>query len=71
MSAAYRAGEASFLAPFEYVNLPLVLLWGFLIFGDFPNVLALFGMALIASGGMIMVFRERAKGRTATSSSEL
>ena len=71
MSAAYRAGEASFLAPFEYVNLPLVLLWGFLIFGDFPNALALFGMALIASGGMIMIFRERAKGRTATSSSEL
>ena len=71
MSAAYRAGEASFLAPFEYVNLPLVLLWGFLIFGDFPNALALFGMALIASGGMIMIFRERAKGRTAKSSSEL
>ena len=71
MSAAYRAGEASFLAPFEYVNLPLVLLWGFLIFGDFPDALALFGMVLIASGGMIMIFRERAKGRTATSSSEL
>ena len=71
MSAAYRAAEASFLAPFEYANLPLVLLWGFLIFGDFPNTLALFGMALIASGGMIMIFRERAKGRTATSSSEL
>ena len=71
MSAAYRAAEASFLAPFEYANLPLVLLWGFLIFGDFPNTLALFGMALIASGGMIMIFRERAKGRTATSPSEL
>ena len=71
MSAAYRAGEASFLAPFEYVNLPLVLLWGFLIFGDFPNALALFGMALIASGGMIMIFREHEKGRRETSSSEL
>ena len=71
MSAAYRAGEASFLAPFEYVNLPLVLLWGFLIFGDFPNALALFGMALIASGGMIMIFRGPENDRTATSSSEL
>jgi len=71
MSAAYRAGEASFLAPFEYVNLPLVLLWGFLIFGDFPNALALFGMALIASGGMIMIFRGPENSRTATSSSEL
>jgi S-adenosylmethionine uptake transporter len=71
MSAAYRAGEASFLAPFEYVNLPLVLLWGFLIFGEFPNALALFGMGLIAAGGMIMIFRERTKGRTAGGSSEL
>ena len=71
MSAAYRVAEASFLAPFEYANLPLVLLWGFLIFGDFPNAFALFGMVLIASGGMIMIFRERAKGRTAKSSSEL
>ena len=32
---------------------------------------AIFALALIASGGMIMVFRERAKGRTETSSSEL
>ena len=71
MSAAYRAAEASFLAPFEYANLPLVLLWGFLTFGDFPNALALFGMVLIGSGGMIMVFRERSKGRAETSSSEL
>lgn len=71
MSAAYRAGEASFLAPFEYVNLPLVLLWGFLFFGDFPNVLALVGMALIASGGMIMIFREGAKRRMDTITTEL
>ena len=71
MSAAYRAGEASFLAPFEYVNLPLVLLWGFLFFGDFPNVLALVGMALIASGGMIMIFREGAKRRMDAISTEL
>jgi drug/metabolite transporter (DMT)-like permease len=71
MSAAYRAGEASFLAPFEYVNLPLVLLWGLLIFGEFPNVLALFGMALIISGGMIMIFRERVKSRRAAIPSRL
>jgi drug/metabolite transporter (DMT)-like permease len=46
-------------------------LWGFLFFGDFPNVLALVGMALIASGGMIMIFREGAKRRMDTISTEL
>ena len=70
MAAAYRVGEASFLAPLEYVNLPLVLLWGFLIFGDFPNVLALVGMGLIAFGGMIMIFREGAKSRIVSISSQ-
>ena len=63
MAAAYRLGEASFLAPLEYVNLPLVLLWGFLAFGDFPNALGLVGMVLIMGGGLLMVFRERARAR--------
>ena len=63
MAAAYRLGEASFLAPFEYVNLPLVLLWGFLAFGDFPNALSLAGMVLIISGGLLMMFREHARAR--------
>jgi len=63
MSAAYRAEEASFLAPFEYVNLPLVLLWGYLAFGDFPNALALLGISMIILGGMIMLFREGSRRR--------
>ena len=63
MATAYRFGEASFLAPFEYVNLPLVLFWGLIVFGEFPNVLGLAGMLLIVLGGMIMLFRERAKVR--------
>ena len=66
LSAAYRSAQASFLAPFEYSNLPLVLLWGYLVFGDFPNTLALAGIGLIAAGGMIMIFsesRRRARDR--------
>ena len=68
LSAAYRSAQASFLAPFEYSNLPLVLLWGYLVFGDFPNTLALAGIGLIAAGGMIMIFsesRRRARDRPA------
>ena len=67
LSAAYRSAQASFLAPFEYSNLPLVLLWGYLVFGDFPNTLALAGIGLIAAGGMIMIFtesRRRARERS-------
>ncbi len=61
MAAAYRLGEASFLAPFEYVNLPFVLLWGLLVFGDFPNGLGLLGIVLIIIGGLIIMFSQRAR----------
>ena len=54
LSYAYRNAEASFLAPFEYVVLPFVLLWGYLLFSEFPNALALLGIALIALGGFVV-----------------
>jgi len=70
MAAAYRAGEASFLAPFEYINLPFVLLWGLLFFGEFPNRLALVGMLLIVFGGMIMLIKESRDSRASKVSLE-
>ncbi|MGE4634459.1 MAG: DMT family transporter [Arenicellales bacterium] len=64
ISAAYRSAPASLLAPFEYSNLPLVLLWGYLVFNEFPNTMALIGILLIALGGMVVwldsQFRKRA-----------
>jgi drug/metabolite transporter (DMT)-like permease len=64
ISAAYRSAPASLLAPFEYSNLPLVLLWGYLVFNEFPNTMALMGILLIAAGGMVVwldsQFRKRA-----------
>ena len=64
ISAAYRSAPASLLAPFEYSNLPLVLLWGYLVFSEFPNTMALIGILLIAAGGMVVwldsQFRKRA-----------
>ena len=54
LSYAYRSAQASFLAPFEYTILPLVLLWGYLVFNEFPNTMALFGIVLIAAGGFVV-----------------
>ena len=54
ISAAYRSAQASLLAPFEYSNLPLVLLWGYLVFNEFPNTIALLGIVLIAAGGFVV-----------------
>jgi drug/metabolite transporter (DMT)-like permease len=42
----------------------LVLLWGYLVFNEFPNTMALIGILLIAAGGMVVwldsQFRKRA-----------
>ncbi len=61
VSQAYRTAAATSVAPFEYLALPFAMLWGFLIWGDFPNVLAFGGIALIISGGLVVILRERQK----------
>lgn len=58
ISQAYRVAEAAVVAPFEYIALPLSVLWGVLVFADWPDVTALFGMLLIAGAGLFMVWRE-------------
>lgn len=58
-SHAYRTVEASAIAPFEYVAIPSSVVWGVLIWNDWPNALALAGMGLILAGGLYRLFREQ------------
>ena len=64
ISEAYRRSEAAFIAPFEYVALPLSVLWGILVFGEWPDVWALTGIALILSSGMVLIWREAVARRS-------
>lgn len=63
LSQAYRIAEATLMAPFEYTYLPLAVLWGVLVWGDWPDGTALAGIALIAGGGMVVLWRETVRGR--------
>lgn len=63
LSQAYRIAEATMMAPFEYTYLPLAMLWGVLVWGDWPDGTALAGIALIAGGGMVVLWRETLSGR--------
>ena len=47
ISQAYRVAEASFVAPFEYLALPMAVVWGMVIFDEFPGLTDYLGMALI------------------------
>ena len=60
-SHAYRTVEASLLAPFEYVAIPLSVFWGIAIFGNWPSNLSWIGMGLILFGGVYAIYRERVK----------
>lgn len=59
MSRAYSLAEASVAAPFEYVSLPINILWGFLFWGEIPTWLTLGGAALTLASGMYVLYRER------------
>ncbi|WP_298294096.1 DMT family transporter [uncultured Litoreibacter sp.] len=58
ISQAYRLGEAALVAPFEYLALPLGVLWGILVFGEWPDVIAWLGIGLILASGLYTVWRE-------------
>ncbi|MCB8976489.1 MAG: DMT family transporter [Ardenticatenaceae bacterium] len=59
LSRAYSLAQASVAAPFEYVSLPINILWGFLIWREIPTWLTLAGAALTLGSGMYVLYRER------------
>ncbi len=61
MSAAYRSADAAVVAPFEYVLLPLAILWGWMFWGDLPGPWTLAGAALIVGAGLYVFLRERTR----------
>jgi drug/metabolite transporter (DMT)-like permease len=56
---AYRAASVSAVVPFLYMSTLWALLSGMLIFGTFPNALALVGIAVIMASGVAVVVLER------------
>ena len=59
LSQAYRLGTASVVASYEYVALPLAVLWGWLVFDEVPRPVVWVGMALIAGAGLLVFAQEQ------------
>ena len=59
ISQAYRIGQASLMAPFEYSSMPLALLLGYLVWGDWPDGYSLAGSALVIFSGILIVTIEK------------
>ena len=56
---AYKVAEVNFVAPFEYTALFWAVVWGSLLFGDFPDIWGWFGAAVVIGAGLFMVHRDR------------
>lgn len=52
---AYRSGDVGATAPFFYMFTVWALVSGMAVFGTFPNALALVGMVLIVTSGVVVV----------------
>ncbi len=52
---AYKVAEPSFVAPFEYTAMFWAVLWGVLVFGDFPDAWTWSGAAVVIAAGLFML----------------
>ena len=58
LSQAYRSAPAATVAPFEYVLLPMSIVWGWVIFADWPGLSVWLGSAIIITAGLYVIWRE-------------
>ena len=70
MVATLRLGELSGTAPFRYSIMVFAIASGILVFGEFPDWIAMLGMALIVATGLYAARREalNAQARTVSDS---
>lgn len=59
MIRAYATAEASAVAPFSYAGLLTASLWGFLAFGDLPDLWTVLGALVVVAAGLYVWHRER------------
>jgi len=56
---AFKAAPASLLAPFHYLEIVAATVFGYLVFGEFPDALKWFGILIIVASGLYVIWRER------------
>ncbi|WP_226341197.1 DMT family transporter [Gemmobacter serpentinus] len=70
MTWALKLAPASTVAPLHYFEIVVAVALGFLVFGDFPNLMTWAGIAIITGSGLYVIWRERVTARTAARGSE-
>ena len=63
LAQAYRIAPASSIAPFEFVAMPLAMLWGLLVWAEIPSPTTVLGVMLIIGSGLYILNREAVRNR--------
>jgi drug/metabolite transporter (DMT)-like permease len=63
--ATVRLGELSATAPFRYSEVVFAIIAGILVFDEYPDAIAYFGMGLVIAAGLFAAHREAAQTRDA------
>ena len=61
---AYKHAESNFVAPFEYSSMIWAILYGLLVFNDFPDAYTWAGAAVVIVAGLLMLWRDRQLDRS-------
>jgi drug/metabolite transporter (DMT)-like permease len=62
----YAIAQASAVAPFDYLRMPLSVMMGFLVFAELPTLWTLVGTLIIAASGLYIAYREAQLGKRIT-----
>ncbi|MEE4188586.1 MAG: DMT family transporter [Roseobacter sp.] len=62
VTASYRFGGASMLAPFDYASMIFASAIGYVAFGEIPTGPIVLGASLVIAGGVLIIWRERQLG---------
>ena len=56
---AYKLAEANFIAPFEYTAMFWAVVWGMVLFKEFPDLWTWTGALVVISAGLFMISMDR------------
>ena len=62
VTASYRFGGVSMLAPFDYASMIFASAIGYVAFGEVPTGPIVLGASLVIAGGVLIIWRERQLG---------
>jgi drug/metabolite transporter (DMT)-like permease len=65
VTRSLKLAPASLVAPYQYTFIAWAVLWGWLMFGEVPDVQTLIGATVIVATGLVLLWSEARPGRRA------